>query len=83
MGRNRNDDICNSKDVTKGGAINGNDNELHNQYNMINEGEGEGKRYHPGHPSLPGAFYFLRGTTISTALFTTIVALCIISVIYS
>ena len=62
-----NDDDCNSKDVTKGGAAN--DNSSQNQHNIKKK-----KRRRKTIPSLPGAFYFLLGTTISTALFTTIVA---------
>ena len=68
--------ICNSKDVTKGGAINGNGSELHNQYNRLTKEREKENDTIPS--SLPGAFYFLLGTTISTALFTTIVALYII-----
>ena len=67
-----NDDDCNSKDVTKGGAANDNSSQnqqLHDQHNIKKK-----KRRRKTVPSLPGAFYFLLGTTISTALFTTIVA---------
>ena len=57
-----NGDDCNSKDVTKGGA---NDNSSQNQHNIKKK-----KRRRKTIPPLPGAFYFLPGTTISTAFFT-------------
>ena len=69
-----NDNDCYSKDVTNGGA---NDNssqnqQLHDQHNI--KKKKRRRRRRKTVPSLPGAFYFLLGTTISTALFTTIVA---------
>ena len=82
MGRNSNDDDMQwHKDVTKGGANgNDNDNELHNQYNKINEGKGEGKRYHPG---LVSILLFTRYANIYCTLYNHCGTYIFIDIIYS